>query len=1459
MAQNLTTDFNVSPYFDDYDENKKFSRVLFKPAVAIQARELTQLQTILQAQVQRFGNNIYKEGTIIEGCDVTFDETFSFVKLLDLDTSGTAVAPSTYTGFFAKGVSSGVVAKVSHYVDGLVTQDPNLTTLYVDYTRSNAATGAKVFSDSENIEIHSTFHANDASPIATVTAAGSLANNVVGDGYAVTVGEGIVYAKGHFLKVSTDTVVASKYNKFPDNVAVGFNVKETVITSDADNTLLDNAAGFNNENAPGADRLKLDPFLVAIPFDDARANTDFLSLVDFQSGLPITKRFDTQFNSVDEFIAKRTKEESGNFSVRTNNFQTEAANTTTFNLVMSSGLHYVNGKRAEQFNTTRINLERSTANASMTNVVTTTNQGSYVVVDQFIGTFQANTLPEVSLRDTAGTAVTDGDALSVAPGNEIGKARLRSIERFQDLGQASKVRFKMHLFNVKMNAGKRFKDTRAVSSAGHGCADIVLDTDSNNNSKAVLKEANADGLIYPLPVGAVKETTSSDYIFRTVAGTTVTGSNTITITSPSGAFPYSGSLTNAQKKEWIVVANTTGANLVSGVPLDYSAMTINVSGATATIDISGQTSSAPSSGFTVSFNAKKSAITAPIKKTLKEVYVKLHTSNNAATSAGPFSLGMPDVQSIEEVYENTANTTSWLTTGSNLKDNFTLEENAFGTHYGLSTIALKPGQSLGANSAVTVKVKVFESDGAAGGVGFYSVSSYKKADGTTALDPEDVPVYRDEIRGVTFDLRSMIDCRPQVAATAAFATTIGAATKNPSATETFAAADPFIAAPDRQFQCDLVHYLGRIDKVLLTESGLITTSKGIASLQPVPPSDKPSTMTLGSIHIPPFPSLTSDEAKDTLRKNEAIKIQRKATARYTMADIGKIDRRLKNIEYYTTLSQLETKTSNMAITDANGNDRFKNGIFVDPATNFDSADLNNREFRCSIDSTKTMFVPKQVMTDVDLVVANTNNVIELSGSYTMDGAEQLTIEQVYGTTARPCTDVYYKYFGKLTIFPSYDAGYDETVMPTKEIVNDQASGIQDLFDGINEVYPLTRTSTELIGSDTVSEETSQTHTTTDHNDWGYDWWEGEYDVYHHGYGHHGYGEYYGGYGHHGYGWNGYWWGGTGTTTTETTTTTTTSTTTDTYLATTQSLSMGVKESTEKIGDFITDITFSPFMRAKQISFWATGLKPNQRHYFFFDGDSVNNRIKQGRFKGGGYGQGVIGLAERNVVSTGAFLGSSGYLVSDDVGNLVGQFYLPGGTYHVGEREMVIADVSDVGNLGNSQSKASAKYNAYNYNVEKTEYTLTTKAPTFNLSTSTQEYTNVSAVDVSTNTSTNTDWSWNWNYHNTYYTNVFSNNNLTSNTDYTPNSSYIDYSGIESAAGAGTLTDYSYLYDYTGMTTIYPTGNPTTTGTGDIGVGAITGSGGGANNYQFASTDYTLGGKYSLDNLLGTGPDLSGLF
>ena len=66
----ISTNFNVNPYYDDYDEDKKFLRLLYKPGYAVQARELTQAQTLLQKQVERFGNHIFKNGSIVTGGQV---------------------------------------------------------------------------------------------------------------------------------------------------------------------------------------------------------------------------------------------------------------------------------------------------------------------------------------------------------------------------------------------------------------------------------------------------------------------------------------------------------------------------------------------------------------------------------------------------------------------------------------------------------------------------------------------------------------------------------------------------------------------------------------------------------------------------------------------------------------------------------------------------------------------------------------------------------------------------------------------------------------------------------------------------------------------------------------------------------------------------------------------------------------------------------------------------------------------------------------------------------------------------------------------------------------------------------------------------------------------------------------------------------------------------------------------
>ena len=71
----LTTNFNVDPYYDDFDENKNFHRVLYKPGYAVQSRELTQLQTILQDQIKKFGNHMSKSGSVVTGGQVVIQNT----------------------------------------------------------------------------------------------------------------------------------------------------------------------------------------------------------------------------------------------------------------------------------------------------------------------------------------------------------------------------------------------------------------------------------------------------------------------------------------------------------------------------------------------------------------------------------------------------------------------------------------------------------------------------------------------------------------------------------------------------------------------------------------------------------------------------------------------------------------------------------------------------------------------------------------------------------------------------------------------------------------------------------------------------------------------------------------------------------------------------------------------------------------------------------------------------------------------------------------------------------------------------------------------------------------------------------------------------------------------------------------------------------------------------------------
>ena len=136
MAQ--ITDLNVSPYYDDFDEADNFHKVLFRPGFAIQARELTQLQSILQNQVERHGNHMFKEGSIVIPGQLSYSDDFPTLQLASTFASETidptqyfdATNPVTVTG-----VTSGVKAYVTGFQAATATTQP---ILYLNYYKTGS-------------------------------------------------------------------------------------------------------------------------------------------------------------------------------------------------------------------------------------------------------------------------------------------------------------------------------------------------------------------------------------------------------------------------------------------------------------------------------------------------------------------------------------------------------------------------------------------------------------------------------------------------------------------------------------------------------------------------------------------------------------------------------------------------------------------------------------------------------------------------------------------------------------------------------------------------------------------------------------------------------------------------------------------------------------------------------------------------------------------------------------------------------------------------------------------------------------------------------------------------------------------------------------------------------------------------------------------------------------------------
>src|SRR6056300_1343581 len=126
----MAINFNTNPYYDDFDETKGYHRILFRPGYAVQARELTQLQTQLQDQINKFGDHVFVNGTRVLGGGRTFENDVVSVKI-ETTFAGQTINPTTFDQTTIIGQTSGAEAVVKKAI-GLTESDP--ITFIISYT-----------------------------------------------------------------------------------------------------------------------------------------------------------------------------------------------------------------------------------------------------------------------------------------------------------------------------------------------------------------------------------------------------------------------------------------------------------------------------------------------------------------------------------------------------------------------------------------------------------------------------------------------------------------------------------------------------------------------------------------------------------------------------------------------------------------------------------------------------------------------------------------------------------------------------------------------------------------------------------------------------------------------------------------------------------------------------------------------------------------------------------------------------------------------------------------------------------------------------------------------------------------------------------------------------------------------------------------------------------------------------
>ena len=457
------TNLNVNPYFDDFDKNKNFYKVLFKPGSPVQARELTGLQSILQNQIEQFGTHFFKEGSKVIPGNVTYDNNYTCVQI-ESNFLGVPVAlyANQLVGVRITGSRSGVTATVRKCLLAEDSDRGNLT-LYIKYEQSGTDFESSIFQDGESL-----LTGTDIVYGATVIAANEPFANTLIDGSSATgsafsVGEGVYFLRGTFAQVQSETLILSQYGDTP-SYRVGFNIDENFVTADEDPSLNDNASGYTNFAAPGADRFQMSITLAKKDLSDFN-DQNFIEIARIEQGNLQTFVQETQYNLINDTLARRTFDESGNYyvipfavhvretlddgigsdGIYTSEQLTAQGNTPSEDLMtvkVSPGTAYVKGYRLEKISPSFIDVPKPRATREVVEEAVTYSTGSPLFVNNISGS------PSLGIGTTATVALMSrrrGESGS----SEIGLARLYDFKAQSGSFVNASTQYEIRLFDVK--------------------------------------------------------------------------------------------------------------------------------------------------------------------------------------------------------------------------------------------------------------------------------------------------------------------------------------------------------------------------------------------------------------------------------------------------------------------------------------------------------------------------------------------------------------------------------------------------------------------------------------------------------------------------------------------------------------------------------------------------------------------------------------------------------------------------------------------------------------------------------------------------------------------------------------------------------------------------------------------------------------------------------------------------